>query len=146
MKQCVLSYGISNKDAENGDAVVGSGAYDSSISKLACHVCFFELVSLLESPILLHLSHPLALHHFSSAIAHLTQFRGYLGSLSASGENAQIARDVLVDLVDNSGIEFSALLLLLSECLKDCQLLDSKSNPSSITIIISLDVTNSGRI
>lgn len=56
----------------------------------------------------------------------MNQFRGYLGSLSARGENAQIARDVLIDLVDNSGIDFGALVLLLSECLKDCQLLDSK--------------------
>lgn len=88
---------------------------------------FFRPVSPLESPILLHLSHPLALLQFSSALAQMNQFRGYLGSLSARGENAQIARDVLIDLVDNSGIDFGALVLLLSECLEGCQLLDSKS-------------------
>ena len=75
---------------------------------------------------MLHLVHPFALEHLNAVSTHVRQFRAFLGSLSASSENAQIARDVLADLVDTSGIDFAALESFLVECVQDCRLLDSE--------------------
>ncbi|KAF9464773.1 hypothetical protein BDZ94DRAFT_1255855 [Collybia nuda] len=105
MKQCVLSC----------EAVYDTPKYNKDMTRSGLT---------LESPILLHLSHPLALSNFISSLAHMNQFRSYLGSLSAGGENAHMTRDTLIDMVDNSGIDFGALVSFLSENMKDCQALD----------------------
>ena len=82
--------------------------------------------SSLDAPPLLHLVHPFALEHLNAVSTHVRQFRAYLGSLSASSENAQIARDILTDLVDMSGVDLVALGPFLVECVQDCRLLDSE--------------------
>lgn len=69
----------------------------------------------MDTPILLHLVHPRALDHLNSALTHVRRFRTHLGSLSARGENAQIAKDVLVDLVDCSGVDLGLLLEVLRD-------------------------------
>jgi hypothetical protein len=79
----------------------------------------------LTSPTLLHLVQPFALQKFSTMVTHIKQYRAYLGSLSAKGQNAQIARDILIDVVDNSGIDFGALETLLKSFLPAVQALDS---------------------
>jgi hypothetical protein len=66
------------------------------------------------------------LEHLNAVSTHVKQFRAYLGSLSASSENAQIARDVLTDLVDTSGVDIAALEPFLAECAQECRLLDSE--------------------
>lgn len=83
-------------------------------------------VTSLDAPRLLHLVHPFALEHLSAVSTHVRHFRAYLGTLSASSENAQIARDVLSDLVDTSGVDITALEPFLVECAQDCRTLDSE--------------------
>ncbi|RDB21136.1 hypothetical protein Hypma_011673 [Hypsizygus marmoreus] len=78
----------------------------------------------LNAPILLFLGHPFAFQNFGTALGHVTRYRAYLGSLSAKGEVAQIARDVLIDLVDSSGVDFAALGTLLVSLVQECQALD----------------------
>lgn len=83
-------------------------------------------VTKLDAPTLLHLGHPYALANLRSLLAHVKSFRQLLGGLSVRGENAQIARNVLVDLVDCSGLNLSSLDSLLAECLRDAQSLSGK--------------------
>lgn len=78
----------------------------------------------LNSPILLHLAHPFTLQNFISALKHVKEFRAFLGSLPAGGENSQIAKEVLVDLVDCSGVDLTGLISALEEVLERVQSLD----------------------
>ncbi|KAF9013889.1 hypothetical protein BDQ17DRAFT_1230808 [Cyathus striatus] len=72
----------------------------------------------LDSPILLHLVHPFALQNLFIVVRHVKQFRAFVGSLPAGGESARIARDILVDFVDQSGINFISLDACLEEMFK----------------------------
>jgi hypothetical protein len=78
----------------------------------------------LDSPILLHLAHPFTLQNFITALKHVKEFRLFLGSLPAGGENSQIAKEVLVDLVDCSGVDLTGLIATLEEVLERVQNLD----------------------
>jgi len=69
----------------------------------------------LNSPILLHLAHPFTLRYFIDGLKHVKSFRAFLGSLPAGGENSQIAKEVLVDLVDCSGVDLTSLITALEE-------------------------------
>ncbi|KAJ7774920.1 hypothetical protein B0H16DRAFT_1362208 [Mycena metata] len=73
------------------------------------------------SSILLHLSHPYALRSLHAAVSNVTRFKNKIGSLSASEENSQIAKSVLVDLLDCSGVDLAALEPLLSEFLVEAK-------------------------
>lgn len=79
-------------------------------------------------PILLNLAHPYATRNLFTILQHLKRFRTYLGSLSAGGENSRIARDVLVDLVDCSGVDFEALYPVLEEIVQKSKIHDSTSS------------------
>ncbi|KAK0210934.1 hypothetical protein DFS33DRAFT_1296412 [Desarmillaria ectypa] len=68
-----------------------------------------------EVPCLLHLVHPRALVNLRQALSNVRNFRNSLGSLTTRGENSQIAKDVLIDLVDCSGVDLNALDPLLDE-------------------------------
>ena len=72
-------------------------------------------VHALNSPILLHLAHPFTLRYFIDGLKHVKSFRAFLGSLPAGGENSQIAKEVLVDLVDCSGVDLTGLITALEE-------------------------------
>ncbi|KII88403.1 hypothetical protein PLICRDRAFT_41563 [Plicaturopsis crispa FD-325 SS-3] len=79
----------------------------------------------LDSPSLLHLSHVHALKGLHNALGHVKRFRAYLGAQSAKAENAQIAKDVLVDLVDYSGVDISALHGALGQVLEMKSLIEA---------------------
>jgi len=51
-------------------------------------------------PTLLHLVQPYALEKVHAAVAHVLRFCTYVRTLSAKQENAQLAKDILIDLVD----------------------------------------------
>jgi hypothetical protein len=57
--------------------------------------------------IFLHIIHPYSLATLHCLLEHLKRFRAYLGGISAA--HAQIAKDVLVDLIDSSGIDLAKL-------------------------------------
>ncbi|KAI0636718.1 hypothetical protein C8Q77DRAFT_1051073 [Trametes polyzona] len=78
----------------------------------------------LDSPIFLHLAHPYALGRLQNAIEHVKRFRDHVGKLTAKGENSHIAKDVLTDITDCSGVDLQPLGPLLAEILQDCKQLD----------------------
>jgi hypothetical protein len=80
----------------------------------------------LDAPPLLHLVHPIAVEYLNLVLMHVRQLRAYLGSLSASSENSHMARDVLTDLVDSSGVDIAALEPFLAESVQISQMLDSE--------------------
>ncbi|KAG6917962.1 hypothetical protein DXG01_017146 [Tephrocybe rancida] len=90
LKQCVMSSDLSSKDLE-----------EQSPSSFAPP---------LDVPVLLHIGHPFALDNFIVALSHVQKFCAYIKSLAPRGESAQIARDIVVDLIGNSGIELSDLI------------------------------------
>lgn len=63
----------------------------------------------------MHLLHPFALRHLTEAVAHVKRFRETVNPLPPKGENSQIAKDVLIDTVDASGVDLNILLPLLEE-------------------------------
>jgi hypothetical protein len=67
------------------------------------------------NPQLLHILHPYALDNLIGALSHLNTFRAYLDTLQASAVKAGIAKDVIVDVIDCSGIDFKELELGLKK-------------------------------
>ncbi|PCH37980.1 hypothetical protein WOLCODRAFT_64515 [Wolfiporia cocos MD-104 SS10] len=79
------------------------------------------------SALFIHLSHPYPLDKLQKAAAHVKKFRDYISSLSASGENAQIAKDALLDVVDCSGVDLDHFQRVLGEVMQDLkQITNSK--------------------
>ncbi|EKM55338.1 uncharacterized protein PHACADRAFT_255893 [Phanerochaete carnosa HHB-10118-sp] len=68
-----------------------------------------------DATILLHLIHPYAFQNLRDAVAHVKRFRDELDPLSPKGESAQIAKDVLMDTADSSGVDLKNLLSALDE-------------------------------
>ncbi|KDQ60976.1 hypothetical protein JAAARDRAFT_31975 [Jaapia argillacea MUCL 33604] len=64
---------------------------------------------------LLHLIHPYTLHNLQKLLSHVKRFRAFLNSLSASGENAHIARNLLLDMFACAGVDVTILEDVLSE-------------------------------
>jgi hypothetical protein len=124
MKMCVLSSNaaIGKKEMPQIRMCSRCDAFFFSTNPL-----FFEAQSddqTLSSPILLHLAHPFTLQNFITALKHVKEFRVFLGSLPAGGENSQIAKEVLVDLVDCSGVDLTGLISAFEEALERVQSLD----------------------
>jgi hypothetical protein len=61
------------------------------------------------------------LSNLQRALGHVASFRALLGSLTASVEVAQMAKDVLVSLVDSSGLDLSGVEAILAETMRDCK-------------------------
>jgi hypothetical protein len=59
-------------------------------------------------------------------LTHVKNFRRFLGGLTPGGENAHIAKDILVDLVDRSGLNIEAINSLLGECIKNAEPISGK--------------------
>lgn len=70
---------------------------------------FRDAPSPFDKPVLLHLAHPLLLANLIHMISHVNKFYQYLMSQTAKAENAQIARDILLDAVDCSGLNLEGL-------------------------------------
>ncbi|EEB99349.1 hypothetical protein MPER_00986 [Moniliophthora perniciosa FA553] len=64
---------------------------------------------------MLHFAHPQALRNVLDAVTNVKKFREFLGALTARSENSQIAKDVLIDQVDYSGIDLAGLIPILNE-------------------------------
>ncbi|KAI0372918.1 hypothetical protein BV20DRAFT_1014123 [Pilatotrama ljubarskyi] len=80
----------------------------------------------LDSPIFLHLVHPYPLSRLQTAIEHVKRFRDHVAKLTAKGENSHIAKDVLMDITDCSGLDLQSLGPLLTEILQDCKQSDAQ--------------------
>lgn len=79
------------------------------------YVSLDPIVILSVASILLHLLHPYALQNLRDAIAHVRRFRDELDPLPPKGESAQIAKDILMDAADSSGVDLQKLLSTLDE-------------------------------
>ncbi|EIW60130.1 uncharacterized protein TRAVEDRAFT_120124 [Trametes versicolor FP-101664 SS1] len=75
-------------------------------------------------PIFLLLVHPYALSRLQTALAHVKRFRDQVAKLTAKGENSHIAKDVLMDITDCSGVDLQPLGPLMTEILQDAKRLD----------------------
>lgn len=62
---------------------------------------------------MLHLLHPYALRNLHTAVGHVKRLRDALNPLPPKGENSQIAKDILMDTVDSSGVDINVFLNLL---------------------------------
>ncbi|KAI0362401.1 hypothetical protein OH77DRAFT_1500103 [Trametes cingulata] len=80
----------------------------------------------LDSPIFLHLVHPYPLSRLQTALEHVKRFREHIGKLATKGENSHIAKDVLMDITDSSGLDLQPLGPLLAEILQDSKQLDAQ--------------------
>ncbi|KAJ4487872.1 hypothetical protein J3R30DRAFT_3432041 [Lentinula aciculospora] len=98
VKECILSSDFADSSESSGDDLFGS---DSPIKDT-------NLRSL-DYPVFLHLVHPKALHNLRIALGHVNQFRKYLTGLTPSTENSQLSKEVLLDLVEYSGIDIQGL-------------------------------------
>ncbi|KAG1832036.1 hypothetical protein EV424DRAFT_1369379 [Suillus variegatus] len=73
----------------------------------------------LDTPILLHLVHPLFLSNLRAVVFHVSSFYQYLTSMTAKRENSQFARDTMLDLVDSSGLDLKVLEDILSSAIPE---------------------------
>lgn len=80
-----------------------------------------QTTRVLDSPVFLHLVHPKALQNLRVALGHVKQFRNYLVGLTPRTENAQLSREVLLDLVECSGIDIPGLDAILEKLSKSIQ-------------------------
>lgn len=63
----------------------------------------------LDSPVLLHLVHPFILPNLIGVIIHVNRFYHLLSVLTPKGENSQMARDILMDVIDCSGLDLRGI-------------------------------------
>ncbi|KAF7778667.1 hypothetical protein Agabi119p4_3012 [Agaricus bisporus var. burnettii] len=73
------------------------------------------------SPTLLHLIHPFALQNLITALRHVKKYYQFLKSLSARVETSQIAKDVLTDMIDYSGLNLEGLEGILESSLRNVE-------------------------
>ncbi|KAF7338233.1 hypothetical protein MVEN_02048500 [Mycena venus] len=97
IKECILSSDLTGSSQDDDDLFESSSPV-------------FQTPA---SSVLLHLAHPYALKNLHAAVSNVARFKNKIGSLSASEENSQIAKSVLVDLIDCCGIDFNALYPVL---------------------------------
>ncbi|KAK7020549.1 hypothetical protein R3P38DRAFT_2970118 [Favolaschia claudopus] len=101
LKECILSLDLTGSSQGHDD--------------------LFDTSSTPQPSVLLHLAHPNSLKGLHAAVSSVTRFRNKVGALSASEENSQIAKNVLLDLIDCSGVDLNALEPVLGELLSDVQ-------------------------
>lgn len=78
------------------------------------------------APCLLFILHPSLMQALRAALSHVTKLRGYLHTLTARVENAQIAKDILMGVVDESGIDITVMGNVLDEWLAQGKTIDGK--------------------
>jgi len=62
---------------------------------------------------LLHLAHPFALQNLITALKHVRRYYQFLKTSSAKIEKSQIAKDVLIDMIEYSGLDLEGLETIL---------------------------------
>jgi len=121
MKQCILLNAASASESLN-ESKMGKQSDAEDLFGSAPTSPAFEVGSpILGTPELLHMGHTYALTNLHTMLTHVKNLRLFLGQSSTRAENEQIARDVLVDLVDCSGFDIEALCLFLAECIQDAK-------------------------
>ncbi|KIK57736.1 hypothetical protein GYMLUDRAFT_228779, partial [Collybiopsis luxurians FD-317 M1] len=110
VKECILSSDFTDAESSSNDLFTPSSPNKSSRP--------------LVSPVFLHLVHPVALQNLRTALAHVKQYETYLASLAPRTENAQLSREVLLDLVECSGIDLQGLKSIFDKLAESVQAFD----------------------
>ncbi|KAJ7285752.1 hypothetical protein C8J57DRAFT_1285700 [Mycena rebaudengoi] len=123
LKECVLASDptVARHDQGQGDDLFGSVPSSPA----------FESQS---ASIVLLLAHPHALKNLHTALSHVTSFRSKIGSLSPSEENSQMAKSILVDLIDCSGVDLNALEPVLSDLLAETKRFSVEETQRSLAL------------
>jgi hypothetical protein len=79
----------------------------------------------LDAPILLHLVHPLALTNLTTVVFHVNRFHQYLTSMTPKQENSQYAKEIMLDLVNSSGLVLKVLEDTLSTAIPEASAIPS---------------------
>ncbi|KAF8136567.1 hypothetical protein EV363DRAFT_1395672 [Boletus edulis] len=77
------------------------------------------LSSPFDSPLFLHLTHPFMLTNIIGMIMHVNRFYHSLSALTPKGENSQIARDILMDVIGCSGLDLKGIEEILKSAMLD---------------------------
>ncbi|KAL4251734.1 hypothetical protein ABKN59_004474 [Abortiporus biennis] len=88
----------------------------------------------LASPVFLHLIHLYALRNLHQALSHVRTFRTHLSRLTAKAEHGQIAKDVMMDIVDCCGVDLDGLDPILTEALAGAQKINADDLRKSIAL------------
>lgn len=80
----------------------------------------------LDSPIFLHLVHPYSLSRLHAAIEHVKRFHDQVSRINARGENSHIAKDFLLDITEESGVDLQLLEPFLAKVLQDSKSLNGE--------------------
>ncbi|KAJ7063374.1 hypothetical protein C8F01DRAFT_1132759 [Mycena amicta] len=84
--------------------------------------------------IMLHVAHPIALRNLHMAVAHVNKLRNKIASLSASEESSHLAKSVLVDLIQCSGVDLKALEPLLAEFMEGANKFNAEEAQRSLAL------------
>lgn len=84
-----------------------------------------------SAPVFLHLVHPYSLKKLVSLVGHIRTLRDYVLSLNPSTENSRLAKDVLIDVVDNCGVILDKVEPTLTDLLKDASTMNSERSHTS---------------
>lgn len=97
------------------------------------------------SPTLLHLVHPFALQNLTTALKHVRRYHQYLKSASARVEKSQIAKDLLVDTIECSGLNLEGLEVILDTSIPSVEALP-RTFPVYTFLYLSSDGERSWRL
>ncbi|KAF5358405.1 hypothetical protein D9756_001502 [Leucocoprinus leucothites] len=111
MKECILFCDISDqiKPAEDSQDDLFGPVADETVPG-------WEI-----SPTLLHLVHPFALQNLTTALKHVKKYHQFLKSTSARVEKSKIARDLLVDMIECSGLNLDRLEAILDASIRSVE-------------------------
>lgn len=62
-----------------------------------------------------------------SFVGHIRRLRDYVASLNPSAENSRLAKDVLLDVIDNSGVNLNLIESTLVDLLRSASSMSSES-------------------
>ena len=140
VKECVLfgeqPAGIEGDKADMDDS--DDDLFGSATRGYTPRISVTELTLVLTMPvvpkpapipnILLHLIHPLGCGTLRNTLPHIRSFRAFLGR-HLTNEVLQIADDVLIDMIERSGIDLIKLEPLIAQQYEDIQNLPGDCRP-----------------
>ncbi|KAF9227689.1 hypothetical protein BS17DRAFT_693359 [Gyrodon lividus] len=109
VKECLFLADLTASDSAPSEVQAKLELVDDADPFLTNETSRPPLSSPFDSPILLHLVHPLTLTNLIGVTIHVNRFYHSINSLTPKGENSQIARDILVDLIGCSGLNLNGL-------------------------------------
>ncbi|KAI3610536.1 pseudouridylate synthase 4 [Moniliophthora roreri] len=136
MRECILQWDLASSAHSDGELNREIGLPKSTNSLI-----FSDPSDI--PPDMLHFAHPQASRNVLDAVMNVKKFREFLGALTARSENSQIAKDVLIDQVDCSGIDLAGVIPILNELHDSLQTVDAASQDA---LAQDIAAQNSGQV